>query len=910
MRRCGDSGGTAAERARASSARPNCILAGVITMLGKPGSSWKRVALGIVLAAHAAPLGAQPLIEPEGAEELALALRRLGTTRRVLMIGAHPDDENTAVLAQLGLGGGADVAYLSLTRGEGGQNLIGPELQEGLGLIRSEELLSARTLDGAQQFFTRAYDFGFSRSAEETFEHWPKDTLLADVVAVVRRFRPDVMVAVFSGTPRDGHGHHQASGILAREAFGAAADSTRFAGQRAWGLRPHRARYLFQALYRGDPEGAFPLETGDFDPALGRSYFQVAMASRSRHRSQDMGMPQPPGPRSTLLLPVDGDFPEDARSPFAGLDTTLSQRAQAGNASRELIDLLVVYEREAAAAQGAFNPLNTRGLIEPLANAIAVLDSAAALLPAEDPLAFHVGEERDEAADALRRAAGFVLDATADRQHITPAGELVVDVSIWNGGDEDAYVSALRPVLPGDEKGPDSHARWTVEALDSTDVIAMGPDSFTTRRFRIRISQDARFTEPYYLRAERETDLYAWPDDEPWLRGLPFEPPPVRVAAEVAIRGATLSAMEEATVPEIDKSLGELRHPVFVVPVVSLEVSPAVLVVPRNGPDSQDDGQRPRLSVALRTEDRDITGDLTLDLPAGWKSEPDRIGVTFGERNQRTFSFELIPPSSMEGEVRIRARFRDGSTGREYDRGYQLIAYPHTRPRTLYSPAMTRVASFPVTIADGLRIGYIEGAGDDGREALRQLGGDIELVSETELAGGDLSRYDVIVAGIRAYEVRPDLVANNARVLTWVRNGGTFIVQYNKYELVEGGFTPFPLTMAQPHGRVTDETAPVRLLASDHPVLSWPNRIGPGDFEGWEQERGLYFAETWDANYTPLLEMADPGQEPQRGSLLVADVGEGHYAYTGLALFRQLPAAVPGAYRLLANLVSMGRAPR
>ena len=863
----------------------------------------RRVAvLTVALAGQVLPLAAQPRPEPEGATELALALRRLGTTKRVLMVGAHPDDENTAVLAELALGQGADVAYLSLTRGEGGQNLIGPELQEALGLIRTEELLSARRLDGATQFFTRAYDFGYSRTADETFRHWPRDTLLADVVATVRRFRPDVIIAVFSGTPRDGHGHHQASGILAREAFQAAADSTRFPGQRAWGLMPHRTAYLFQALYRGNPEGALMLQTGAFDPVLGRSFFQAAMASRSRHRSQDMGQPQPPGPQRAALLPVAGEWPAGSATMFAALDTSLSMRVGAAG-PRGLTRLLADYETAIRAARDAFNPLRVSALVAPLARAVTALDSAAAqAIEARGPIAFHVAREREQAADALRRAAGLILDVTADQQRVTPGGELTLTVRVWNGGDTSVAVRSVRPVLAGGGNG------WTVEPLDSAASFALAPGTLATRTFRIEVSPNARPTQAYFLRRERQGPLYAWPTDDPSVRGLPFEPPPIQAAADVEVAGASLSMLGEATVAVIDKSLGELRFPVFVVPAVSVEVSPRVAVVPLEGP--AENGHTREITVTLRADDPAAAGQLTLDLPTGWRAQPERADVSFEQNDERTFTFLVTPPDSLaRGEARIIALYR-ARDGGAYAEGYQVIAYPHTRPRTLYAPALTRVAAFPVSVAGDVRVGYIEGAGDDGAAALTQLGVRVDMLDAATLARGDLARFDVIVAGIRAYEVRSDLIANNARVLDWVRRGGTFIVQYNKYELVEGGFTPYPLTIAQPHGRVTDETAPVRLLAPDHPLLSWPNRITAADFDGWDQERGLYFADTWDASFQPLLEMTDPGEPAQRGSILVADFGQGQYVYTGLSLFRQWPVAVPGAYRLLANLVSFGKAPR
>lgn len=845
-----------------------------------------RLILGLTCATLCAvPVHAQPTREPQDAADLALALRRLGPTQRVLMVGAHPDDENTAVLAELALGSGADVAYLALTRGEGGQNLIGPELQEGLGLIRTEELLAARRVDGARQFFTRAYDYGFSKSADEAFRQWPHDSLLADVVAVVREFRPDVMIAVFSGTPRDGHGQHQASGILAREAFAAAGDPATFPGQIAAGLVPHRPRYLYQSLFRGTADGAIELEAGTYDPVFGRSHYQMAMASRSRHRSQDMGTAEPPGPQAVALVPVAGNPPAGAATPFAGSDTTLVQRATKVGLAAAGIVALEEYDGAVAAVRDAFNPLRPEQSIAGLAQAARLLDDAARTVDAASELAFHIAHERAQVGAALRLMAGVTVAAIADRDRVVPGGEIAVTLRIWNGGPAPVSLVDAEPVA---------------RPVTAAPARAIAPGSVYEHDFRIAVPVDADPTMPYFLRRERDGAMYRWPADFA-VRGRPFQDPPFRIAAQLDIAGARVAVAEEATYPQVDKSFGELQLPVFIVPAANVRVEPRVAVAPRGG------GADParELTVTVTAADT-LRGTLALEAPADWSVVPASTDVSLAPGDRVAATFRVTPPASaVEGEATLTATVRAGA--RSWSRGYVEIAYPHTRPRMLYAPASTRFATFPARIAAGLRIGYIEGAGDDGAEALLQLGGHVEPIDAALLATGDLSVFNVIVAGIRAYEVRPDLIANNGRVLDWVRAGGTFVVQYNKYELVEGGFAPYPLTMARPHGRVTDEHAEVTLLRPDHPLLTAPNRIGPSDFDGWVQERGLYFADTWDPRYTPLLAMADAGEAPLEGSLLVADVGQGHWIYTGLALFRQWPEAVPGAFRLLANMVSYGQ---
>jgi LmbE family N-acetylglucosaminyl deacetylase len=865
--------------------------------------SWVAAARAVILAvavmsvapaAAPAPVHGQgAAIEADGAASLGVALRRLGVSKRVLMIAAHPDDENTALIAELALGDGADVAYLSLTRGEGGQNLIGPELQEGRGLIRSEELLAARRLDGARQFFTRAYDFGFSRAAAETLRHWPRDTILCDVVEVVRRYRPDIIVSVFSGTPADGHGHHQAAGILAAEAFTAAADPTRFPEHAARGLAPHRAAYLFQSMWRPPADPPLRVATGDLDPLFGRSRYQIAMQSRSRHRSQDMGQAQAPGPQATALRVLAGDFPVGGRSLFAGLDTTLAQRARSLGAAAAVASTLDDYERTVAQIRASFNPLRAHELVEPLSDA---LQSLRALAPSAPPaMRAALDHEAADVADALRQASGVVLDVVSDTP-LPAAGEAFnVTVTVWNGGRHDAVLRDLTPLLP---------QGWTVTphadaASGAVVPVTLGSNDVVRFRYRVDVPADAAPTEPYFLRTERSGSTYSWSVADS-LRAAPFEPRPVRFATDLELPAA-VRVERDAVFVTVDKAVGEVRQPLLVVPAVSVQVDPRVAVIPAGE-------TAPRVyAVTLRSAaSSPVTGTLRLSAPPGWRVQPAAAVIELAPGGARTEQFTVTAPGTAAAETVLRATFTAGE--REYSRGYSFIDYPHIQTHAIYRDAAIRVASFPVRIAAHLRVGYIEGAGDDGAEALRQMGARVEPLDAAALADGDLAVYDAIVAGIRAYEVRTDLLAHNRRLLEYAEAGGTFIVQYNKYELVDDAFMPYPATMSRPHGRVTDENARVSLLDPDHPLLAGPNRITIADFDGWVQERGLYFLDTFDHRYTPLLAMGDEGQPTLDGGLVAARVGSGWYVYTGLALFRQWPEAVPGAYRLLANLVSLGRA--
>ncbi|MBB4637278.1 PIG-L family deacetylase [Longimicrobium terrae] len=854
-----------------------------------------RLFLALLAAAALAPALPSPApaqagaTEYRGAAALGLSLRRVGVAKRVLMVGAHPDDEDTQLLARLALEEGADVAYLSLTRGEGGQNGIGTELGEGLGLLRTEELLAARRVDGAEQFFSRAFDFGFSKSADEAFRHWPREELVRDVTRVIRTYRPDVVITVFSGTPRDGHGQHQVSAIVARDAYDAASDPARFPEQIAAGLRPFAPRKLYQSLRSRGDGATLQLAVGDLDPLIGRSPFQQAMASRSRHRSQDMGAPEVAGPRASYLLRVRPAQAGIEATLWTEIDTVLATAGE-GAAARGLVR----YQAQAEALRARGNPLAPAALAADLASALTTLNAARAALPATNgtaDLAFRMDEERRDVERALALASGLVVDATASRSRLAPGDTLTVELSLWNGGAQPVTVAAFAPELP---------AGWTAEAVQPAADAQVAPGALMTRRFRVRVPADAELTIPYFLRQPRDGDMYRWPDRDAALT-RPFEAAPVRAVARLRVAGAEIAIPQDATFREVDPRQGELRRPVMVVPAVSVLLSPRTRVLSTAAP-------RP-LSYTVRLAAQaagGARGTLRLNVPAGWRAEPASVPVQFAAPGEvREVRFTVTPPASARaGDVDVSAVF-EAQDGRRFTRGVQMIDYPHVRARPLYHAAESRVRAFDLRVPAGLRVAYIEGAGEEGPAFLENFGITPTLLSADDLAEGDLSRFDVIITGSRAYEVRADLGAHNQRLLDWVTAGGTMIVQYNKYEIVEGRFTPEPITMARPHGRVTDENAAVRILRPEDRVFTSLNRIGPADFEGWVQERGLYFAETWDPFYTPLLEMGDPGESLQ-GGLLVGHLGKGTYVYTGLAFFRQFPEGVPGAYRLFANLLALG----
>ncbi len=900
-------------------------------------------------AAHAASQ------QDHGIVGTGLRLRQLDGVKRVLMIAAHPDDEDTSLLATLARGMGAETAYLSLSRGEGGQNLIGPRLHEGLGVIRTGELVAARALDGGEQYFTRAFDFGFSKSLDEAVEMWPLDEVLRDVVFVVRKFRPHVIVSIFSGTPRDGHGQHQLAGVTARQAFAAAGDPGRYPELAARGVAPWQPSKLYRSTRFSPRDATVSVPTGDFDPLLGRSHFQLAMESRSRHRSQDMGSARHMGPRSSSLrleASAVGGVHDDGI--FAGVDTTLFGQLGAPLPAGWPTDTelrLDLYRGALAEAERGLSALRPDGAAAGLAEAAGILHGLVDEAPHGDGrlvLARRLGQ----VSEAVLAAVGVVVDVRAGRDLLTPGESVVVDVNVWNGGGGDLSDVAPRLRLPsGWEASPTEESAVgpsrspffrTPLAPTSTDgQVRSG--RIARWSWRVAVPRDASPSVPYYLDSARDGAMYTWPDDgASWA--LPFDPSPIgaHVSMRLAHGGGTVDAGQGADVVAapvagaitvaverhgeyvgVDKAVGEYREPVLVIPAINVEVDPPWMVWPSGTSDVRD------INVVLtNTAAATRSGAVRLDAPDGWEVEPASAPFTLGpDGASGSFAFAVthrgavadgshtfrVVAQEREADGAVRSARPAGSAGQvraarpagEFSTHFDIVDHPHI-PRALTArKAAVRVSVFPVAADTELRVGYIMGSGDDGAAALRQMGMEVAELDEERVRGGDFAEFDVIVLGIRAYETRPDLHAANEALLGFARGGGTVIAQYNKYEFPAGGFAPYAVTINRPHDRVTDENAPVRILASASPVFAGPNTVGPADFEGWVQERGLYFLGQWDDRFTPVMEMADPGEDPKRGGLLVAEVGDGLYVYTGLAFFRQFPAGVPGAYRLFANLVSM-----
>jgi LmbE family N-acetylglucosaminyl deacetylase len=854
------------------------------------------VALAVLVAA--VPAAQVRPIYSRGAAGLVQALERLRTTASAMHTAAHPDDEDTALISRLARGDHARVAYLSLNRGEGGQNIIGTELFDALGVIRTEELLQARTLDGGEQRFTRAYDFGFTKTPEEAAARWNEDVILGDMVRTIRAWRPLVLLNGWSGTPADGHGQHQLAGRLAPLAFAAAADPARYPEQIAEGLRPWQPRKLYvrQGFGANAPEPTIRVPTGTLDPVLGRSYFEIAMEGRSQHKSQEMGVVEARGPKtSNLLLVKDltgGRSGADA-GVFDGIDTSLAGLSRlAGLPDGALASELAVMDASArdalASPDLALNPARlVPGLVKGLTAARAARAGVTGLQASADAkaeAAFLLDLKIAGFEDALVRASGAVVDVLADRETVAPGEAIRVSVNVFvpDGAPVTAGTSTL--ALP---------SGWTVGPAPPAPPASGGPILFRLTReeptradvWEVRVAADAPPTQPYWLRTPRTGPVFTWAGVPVGLQTQPLEPPAVMARVPLRVGGTAVTVEHGLEYRYADPVRGEIRRHVAVVPAVTVAFDEPLAIVPSGG---RANGPR---SIGIRVRSETLangTGTVRLVAPAGWAV---------------TARFAVTPPAGAgPGAYALSAEAT--IDGRTYATSMQAIEYPHIQTHRLYEPARMTLRVLDLAVAP-VKVGYIMGGGDRVPEAIRRMGLDVTLLGDDDLASGDLARFGTIVVGVRASESRPAFAAANARLLQYVREGGTLIVQYQQVDYAARGLPPFK---AGGNSRVTDEGAPVRILEPAHPAFTTPNRITAADFDGWVQERNLYAWGTFDPQYTPLLETADPNEPAQRGGELYAPLGKGHYVYTSYAWFRQLPAGVPGAYRLFANLLSLGHA--
>lgn len=862
--------------------------------------------------------------QERGAAALGEEVRGLGVTTRVLMIGAHPDDEDTPLLAWLARGQRVETAYLSLTRGDGGQNLIGNELGPALGMIRTQELLAARRLDGARQYFTRAYDFGFSRNAEETFTRWDRELLLRDVVSVVRAFRPHVIIAVFSGTPRDGHGHHQAAGMLAREAFDVAADTVRLPPRATNGLGAWAPAKFYRGQRFRPDDATLRMNVGEYNPVLGRSYAEIAGESRSQHRSQAFGALQPKGVRwdyvrleasrisDTADAKSEGSLFDGLRQGWAKFDSV-----PVPPVPRALLDSLPAARRHVEHVLDLQAPGR---VVAPLAQYVRLLRSAHDSLvgwpdvrTARRPCASYyvpvcggaLGDlatalevDLARAERALLSAAGVSVEALASRPLFAAMDDtLPVTVEVYNRGQ--APIEVEQVVLGGD--GGYGHTTDSARHTVLPDSVAR--DTLPFRAVRPELA--------WWLTFPRSGAMFNLGDSggdtlrvsSAGIRNLVVGEDRVRptfARVDLRIHGAPVRAIASPIVYRYaDPAEGEVRTPVAAVPAITVLLERQIEYAPAGRPMERI--VRVQLQSAA-TQPREVS--VRLVLPDGLRADSAQRTVTLRPFTSTVVSFRArgtLPA----GWASISAIAESG--GREYRAGYVPITYRHIEPQRYYGAASTHLSVVDVKVPAGLRVAYIPGAGDNTPPMLQQLGVPVTVLTASDFATADLSGFTTLVIGPRAYEASRELVDSNRRVLDFARRGGTVVVQYGQYEMTAPGLMPYPITLARPHDRVTDENAAVRVLDPAAAVLQGPNAITGADFADWEQERALYMPRTFADAYTPLFEMNDPDEQPNRGAVLVARVGRGTYVYTTMSFFRQLPAGVPGAARLFVNLLAAGR---
>jgi LmbE family N-acetylglucosaminyl deacetylase len=939
------------------------------------------VALVAAIVAPRAQMRVTPLDTQQGHVALGLALRHLANVGIVMEATAHPDDEDNGLLVMLNRGQGFRTALVTATRGNGGQNEIGPEIFEALGVLRTEELAALHRFDGAEQYFTRAVDFGYSFSIDETFEKWGRDEITADYVRMIRTIRPDV---IFGMTPTGNNGgqHHNASAVISHDAYKLAGDATKYPEQIQAGLRPWQPKKYYWTAAFGPPSPSDEqngktcrINSSVYDELLGHTYSEIGTEARSMHKCQGMAqLLALPGPsvRTYRLVEstIPGQLQKDEKALTDGIDSSIGSLAQfvGGRPPKELTEGLASIAANVRTAQQRFDADNDDGAVAPLVgglHAVRVLRAQLRAMSIDDAakfeIEFRLRQKEREFQQAIILANGLRIDALSDDGVVVPgqdvklslvvanngAGEVAIRQAKFDGFAGDNNSCTLNQIVQqagfGGGGGGGRGRGGRGNAPPPIPVTSLKRDIAGRCDVTMKIPATARVSEPYWHR-KGEAGRYTFDADAPF--GLPYRPTDFYASVTLGFPGLSggLAAEEVFAALPVqyrysgDIFSGEKRTELLVVPALSVRVSPEVAIIPASSLRSQPapaaapaagrGGRRgappapaPAAAPPSAGESREVrvtvVNDLpgqsesivALDLPQGWTSTPSEQKLKLARADEsQTLRFLVKPPlGTKAGEYHVRAVVKEG--GGTYDRGYQVIEYPHIRRQHIYDTAAATIKVIDVNTTPNLTIGYVMGVGDQVPPAIEQLGAKVEMISADDLAWGNLSRFDAIVTGVRAYERRADLRANNARLLEYVSNGGTLIVQYNKFEFNEAQYGPYPAKVS--NDRVTDEHAPVKVLIENDPLMNAPNRLNDETWAGWVQERGLYFLDKdHDSRYKELLEMADsfefnPG--PKRGALVEAQYGKGRWVYVGLGLWRELPAGVDGAYQILANLVSLGK---
>jgi LmbE family N-acetylglucosaminyl deacetylase len=808
-------------------------------------------------------LSAQPP-EPMNGAELLLALQKVNVVGSVLYVAAHPDDENTALLAYFSKGKKVRTGYLAITRGSGGQNLIGSEKDDALSILRTQELLAARKIDGAEQFFTRAVDFGYSKSAQESLLKWDEEKILADMVWIIRMFKPDVIITRFS-PERGGHGHHTASAILARSAFIAAADPQRFPEQLSL-VQTWQARRLVwngwmqeQASVDSSGNPIVSIDMGEYNPVLGKSYMEIAAMARSMHKSQGFGSAAMHGSLRNHFLHTAGETPAQ-HDLFDGID--LSWHRVPGG---EKIGALL------AGIEKKFNPARP-DMILPDLLAVYVL-----MKKYQDN--HYARVKIKELERIIQSCSGLWLEAISPDYSITAGDTLFYTCTLVN--------RSRFPIMLSKIEVPLVHQ-------DSSFNVSLQYNQPRSIKLNYILPVSVPVSYPYWLKGYHGEDIYPAGDQN--LTGLPVQADPLQVRLKLLFNDIPVSYDLPVVHRWADRVKGELYRQVSIAPAVTANLNQSLLLFPNRASK--------KISLLLKSWKKNAAGYIKLNLPDTWHSEPESTFYKFsGKFDEQEITFVIHPG---DPGISTPMQIQLWNDGLKSSNSYSTISYDHFPTQLFFPAAEVRLASFPAAIGHE-NIGYIMGSGDEIPDCLNQLGYQVTLLSDEDLQQGNLSGYDVVITGTRAYNTRTILQMQgiNGKLFDYVEQGGTLITLHNtRFGIRAEHIGPYPLKISD--ARVSREDAPVVFLQPDHLLLNWPNKITDSDFDHWVQERGLYFADDWDGHYAPILSSSDPGEKQQHGGLLYTSYGKGHYIYSGYAWFRQLPAGVPGAYRLFINLISIG----
>lgn len=816
----------------------------------------------LVVALFCTDLGAQAPNKPH-IGEIQKMLEKLNVLGSVLYVAAHPDDENTNLITYYANEEHMRTAYLSATRGDGGQNLIGPEIREELGVIRTQELLAARRTDGGQQFFSRANDFGYSKGPDETFTIWDREKVLADFVWVFRKFRPDIVVTRFSTIPGVTHGHHTASAILAKEAFELSADPEAYPEQLEF-VEPWQPSKIYWNtswwFYRNtgqkmDTASMTTVNVGKYNPLLGKSYTEISSLSRSMHKSQGFGSTGRRGDAIEYLIQWGG---EETKRPLDGINTGWSRIM-----GSEQIEFLVNKAKE------EFDPYNPSKIVSTLVLA------RREMAKMEDN--FWKEIKMGEVDELIRAVTGLYIELVADESTYVPGDSISISLEAINRSAADIKLKRLKL------------DQWLNESEFSAPLL--GNRKFETK-MKLKLPAQMDYSSPYWLNDQASLGMYSVEDQI--LRGTPENKPAIKGIATFMIEGEEIPVEVPVVFKRNDPVDGEKYEPVSITPPIMANLSGKVLVF--------GDSKSKSIDVRVISGKKQVSGTVKLSAPKGWSISPEVQSYDLRQKGEeQIYTFQITPPTkASDGNVSVELTYED----RSFNLGYTEINYDHVPKQRLFQKAEARVVRLDLKTS-GTYIGYVQGAGDAIPENLSQIGYEVEFLGKDDVDASNLAKYDAVILGVRAFNTVDWLAYKNVELFKYAEQGGTVVVQYNTgHRLVTQKIAPYDIFVSR--DRVTVEEAAVNILDKNHQALQGPNKITAADFDNWVQERGLYFPDKWSEKFTPILSSNDPGETPKDGGLLVAEHGEGYYVYTGYSWFRNLPAGVPGAYRLFVNLISLG----